>query len=96
MKSAGYSRVFDKLFFQSKVKNEIRGGFAGLMNFEKYSLWILRGIRGGGRGVWSEIGTFWQFEKHDSSFQMKIEENYMKSPDKLTDFFEIGEGLTVN
>ena len=27
---------------------------------------------------------------------MEIEENYMKSPDKLTDFFEIGEGLTVN
>jgi len=56
-------RVCDKLVFQSETKNEIRGGFADLMNFEKYFLWNPRGIC----GVWSKSETFSYFEKHDSS-----------------------------
>ena len=116
------SRVCEKFFFQSEVKNEIRGRFTGFRgSVTEWSWkWNPRGVRGsvtnyfsawsekwnsngvresvtnyffrvkrkmnprrvrafdgfwkilfmksaGGRGVWSKIGTFSQFEKHDSS-----------------------------
>ena len=57
------------LVFQRETKNEIRGGRGSVTNhfFKVKRILKSAGGGGGGRGVWSKIGTFSQFEKHDST-----------------------------
>ena len=51
MESAGDSRVRDKLFLQSEVKNEIVGVFVGLMNLKNIFYEIREVFRVYGRNL---------------------------------------------